>query len=250
MVTARWGELSRADLAERTESAVLLPTGATEQHGPHLPVDTDTSHAAAVAVAAARRDGDALVLPALPYGYSPHHGATPGTVSLSSETFLGVVGDVLASLDDAGFRQIAVINGHGGNRALLKTAASDFRAERGRSVAVLSFWDLAADVIQAERASEVGGVSHAGEMETAIQLHLREALVGADREDAVRDDREGYLRTDLFGDGSVYYPRHFDEIKATGVSGAPSSADAEFGERVFEAAADGLAAFLAAYREW
>lgn len=250
MAHVRWGELTRTDLAERTDSVVLLPTGATEQHGSHLPVDTDTSHAAAVAEAAAERDGDALVLPALPYGYSPHHGGAAGTVSLSSETFLGVVGDVLTSLGDAGFHRIVVVNGHGGNRALLKTAASDFRAERDRSVAVVSFWDLASDVIEATRKSETGGISHAGELETALQLHLREALVGEDREDFVRADREEQLRTDLFGSGPVYYPKHFDAMTETGVSGKPSAADSEFGERVFEAAADALAGFVAAYREW
>lgn len=250
MTRIHWGELTRTDLVERTESVVLLPTGATEQHGSHLPVNTDTSNAAAVAQAAAERDGDTLVLPALPYGYSPHHGGAAGTVSLSSATFLGVVRDVLASLDDAGFSRIAIVNGHGGNRALLQTAASDFRAERDVSVAVVSYWDLAADEIAAARDTEQGGVSHAGELETSLQLYLREAIVGEDREDFVRDDRDGRLRTDLFGSAPIYYPQHFDEMTETGVSGSPSAASAAFGERVFEAAVDGLAAFIGDYRDW
>lgn len=250
MVRPRWGENTRTDLAEATNAVVLFPVGAVEQHGPHLPVDTDASIATAITNAAAERADDALALPPLPYGYSPHHSSVPGTLSLSSETYLRAVKDILASLDDDGFNRAVVVNGHGGNRALLQTAVTDLAAERGYAVAVVSYWDLIREEIEQLRESGQGGVSHGGEMETSLQLYLREQLVGTDREDFVRDDRGSYLRTDLFGSAPIYYPGHFDEKTESGVSGHPSVASREKGERLFEAAAAALAQFADEYREW
>lgn len=250
MVRPRWGENARTDLADATDAVALLPVGAVEQHGPHLPVDTDATIAEAVATAAAERTDDALALPVLPYGYSPHHEGAAGTLSFSSETYLAAVKDLLRSLDEAGVRRAVVVNAHGGNRPLLQTAVTDFEAARGVAVAVVSYWDLVREEIEAVRDSEAGGVSHGGELETSIQLYLREELVGDHRPDFVRDDRNGYLRTDLFGTGAVYYPGHFDDLTEAGVSGHASAASAAKGERLFRAAADALAAFVEDYRNW
>lgn len=252
MVNSQWIENTREDLATLAsdEAVVVVPTGAVEQHGPHLPVGTDAMIAEAVAAGAADRAPDAVALPVLQFGYSPHHGGVPGTVTLSSETYLGVITDVLGSLLEAGFEQVVVVNGHGGNRSLLKTAASDVRADTGVSVAVLSYWDLIADEIESERTSATGGISHGGEMETSLLMHLHESLVGDRRDDFVRDDQDGRVRTDLFGSGSVYVPAHFDDLTETGLSGTPSAADSETGERLFEAAVDELAALLETYPDW
>jgi creatinine amidohydrolase len=132
----------------------------------------------------------------------------------------------------------------------LQTAVSDFRAEQDVSVALVSYWDLIEDEIASVRESDVGGVSHGGEMETSIQLYLREKLVDDRDRDFVRDDREGYARTDLFGSGAVYYPGHFDKKTETGISGAPSSASAEKGERLFERSVEAVSAFLCEYNTW
>lgn len=252
MVGHHWAELTSTELdsVSPDETVVVLPTGAVEQHGDHLPVGTDAMIASAVVNAAAKRATDALALPVLHYGYSPHHSGVPGTVSLSSETFLAVLRDVLSSLVADGFERIVIVNGHGGNRALLKTAVSDFRDSHDVSVAVVSYWDMIREEIESGRESDQGGISHGGEMETSLLLYLQEDLVGGRSTDFVRDDRDGRRRTDLFGTGSVYYPEHFIEMTETGVSGTPSAADPEFGERLFEAAANELAVFLDEYRDW
>ena len=251
MARSNWGENTRRDLEAAPDDAVVLfPIGAVEQHGPHLPVDTDAAIAKAIADAVADQTEDVFALPTLPYGYSPHHGGVPGTVSLSSETTASVVTDVLRSLVDDGFERIVVLNGHGGNRSVVKTAVSDFRAETGVSVAFISYWDVIADEIEHLRESERGGVSHGGEIETSLILHLRDHLVGPDRPDYVRDDRGGYRRTDLFGSGAVYYPEHFDDMTETGISGTPSAASAETGEQLFERSIDALAEFIRNYRDW
>jgi creatinine amidohydrolase len=252
MARSQGVETTREDLATLAadDAVVLVPTGAVEQHGPHLPVGTDAMITDAVASAAAERAANAVALPVVQFGYSPHHGGGPGTVTLSSETYVGVVGDVLESLVGDGFEHVVVVNGHGGNRSLLKTAASDFRAETGVSVAVLSYWDLIADEVAAERSSPEGGISHGGEMETSLVLYLHETLVGDRRADFVRDDHDGRARTDLFGRGAVYVPAHFDELTETGLSGEPSAADPATGERLFGAAVDALAEFVDVYPDW
>jgi creatinine amidohydrolase len=251
MVHSNWGENSRRDLeGAPTDAVVLFPVGAVEQHGPHLPVDTDATIAEAIAEAVADQTENTLALPTLPYGYSPHHGNVPGTVSLSSETVASVVTDVLQSLVDDGFERIAILNGHGGNRSVLKTAVSDFQAEMDVSVAFLSYWDFITNEVEALRESGHGGVSHAGEMETSLILYLRDHLVRPNRPDYVRDEKEGYRRTDLFGSGTVYYPQHFDEMTETGVSGIPSVASADTGEQLFEQSVNALAEFVRNYRTW
>jgi creatinine amidohydrolase len=252
MVRSDWAENTRRDLGavDADETVVVVPVGAIEQHGAHLPVGTDALIAERISRAVAERADEALAAPALPYGYSPHHGGVPGTISLSSETYLGVVTDILGSLVDDGFERIVVVNGHGGNRSLLKTAVSDFRDDRGVSVAVLSYWDFVEDELQSLRDSPRGGVSHGGELESSLVLYLREELVGDEREDFVRDDRDGYVRTDLFGSGAVYYPQHFDELTETGVSGHPSAASREKGERLFERSVEALVEFVRSYANW
>lgn len=252
MARSNWAENTRRDLEalDPSETVILVPTGAVEQHGPHLPVGTDAFISDAIVRASAARLEDTVALPVLSFGYSPHHGGVPGTVTLSTETFLGLITDVLESLVDDGFERIAVVNGHGGNRSLLKTAVSDFRAESDVSVAVLSYWDLISDEITNERNSEMGGISHGGEMETSVLLHLHEELVDDDRPDFIRDDHSGLGRTDLFGTGVLYYPQHFDEMTESGVSGQPSFADRETGERLFNAAVEELTSVIEEYRGW
>lgn len=252
MVGNRWAERTSTELetVDADETVVVLPTGAVEQHGAHLPVETDAIIATEIVDAATERSSHALALPALEYGYSPHHSSVPGTISLSSKTFLAVLEDLLASLVADGFEQIVIMNGHGGNRALLKTAVSDFRDAYDVSVAVVSYWDLVQEEIETGRESSQGGVSHGGEMETSLLLYLREDLVGESRTDFVRDDRDGRRRTDLFGTGSVYYPEHFMDMTETGVSGAPSKADPELGRCLFEAAVEELVVFIEEYTNW
>lgn len=252
MARHEWGKNTRLDLSAVREEdpVVVVPTGAVEQHGPHLPVDTDTSIAAAIANAAAERTEGALVTPTVSFGYSPHHSGVPGTITLRSQTYMNLIKDVLGSIYDDGFEQIAILNGHGGNRAPLTTAVGDFRAERDVSVAVVSYWDLIKEEIVRIRDSDTGGVSHGGEMETSLQLYLHEELVREPADDYVRDDRDGYARTDLFGSGAVYYPGHFDEKTDTGMSGSPSTASVEKGERLFKASVEAVASFLHEYRGW
>src|SRR5215813_2588841 len=117
-------ELTRAELQELAPHAlVVLPTGAIEQHGPHLPVGTDffaVEHVARTAAAEIAAQIPALVTPTMPFGSSHHHLPFGGTMSLSTETYFRAMFDLAESLIISGFRRIFIVNGHGGNDELIQ----------------------------------------------------------------------------------------------------------------------------------
>ncbi|WP_283134588.1 creatininase family protein [Rhizohabitans arisaemae] len=159
------------------EALVLIPVGATEQHGPHLPTSTDALIAETVAegaaqAAAGRSARTLIVAPVLAFGASDHHLAFGGTLSLSPGTLLAVLDDLLRSIAAQGGRRVVLINGHGGNTGVCHAASAAGSTRHGLSVAHLDYWRLASPEAQAP----VPG--HAGEYETSIVLAVRPDLVG------------------------------------------------------------------------
>ncbi|MEU6251381.1 mycofactocin biosynthesis peptidyl-dipeptidase MftE [Streptomyces sp. NPDC047043] len=193
---------------------VLVPVGSTEQHGPHLPLDTDT----VIAHAVARRAADALpgpplVAPPLAYGASGEHADFPGTVSIGHEALRAVVVELTRSLSLwAG--SIFFVNGHGGNTATLDTALALLRTE-GHDVA----WT---------GCGTPGGDAHAGRTETSLMLHLAPERVRLDA--AVAGDTRplAALLPDLMAHG-------VRAVSPSGVLGDPAGASAEEGRRATDA---------------
>ncbi|WP_327693455.1 mycofactocin biosynthesis peptidyl-dipeptidase MftE [Streptomyces sp. NBC_00459] len=192
---------------------VLVPVGSTEQHGPHLPLDTDT----VVARAVVQRTADALpaswVAPPVAYGASGEHAHFPGTVSIGHEALSTVVVELTRSLSLWAGR-IVFVNGHGGNTATLDTALRLLRAE-GHDIA----WTAC---------GTPGGDAHAGRTETSLMLHLDPARVrlGA----AVAGDTRPL--PDLLPDLAAHGVR---AVSPSGVLGDPAGASAEEGSRTMEA---------------
>jgi len=124
-----FNELDRTTLGKLAPtSLVVLPVGATEQHGPHLATGTDTfavEHITRAAAALASDSGSIIVAPTLPFGSSDHHLAFGATMSIGTQTYYAVIRDLVASLITDGFRKILVVNGHGGNHELVQLAARD-----------------------------------------------------------------------------------------------------------------------------
>lgn len=218
---------------ESRGQAVLVPTGAVEQHGPHLPVGTDTLIAAAIARQVASQMEGVLVAEPIPYGCSWHHLGFPGTVSLGVTTFVAVVVDVCRSLREQGLTPI-VLNGHAGNRAALDVAVTEL-AVAGYRCAALTYFDLlredARDLIP-EADSATG---HACALETSLTLFL---MPGAVDSDAIPSGGTPSSWPDphMFARKEVSIIRAFNEINPSGVIGEPSLATAELGERLFDAA--------------
>jgi creatinine amidohydrolase len=182
-VTVLLAELRRQEVAELALAGgvVVVPIGATEQHGAHLPVSTDTLHVEAIAGRAAEALADrvpTVVAPVLPYGCSAHHLAFGATMSLSSATLLAVLADLGASLVTSGFRRVFLLNGHGGNHHVAVQAAQDLALAHDVDAAAASWWHLAASDLIAAGALVHGNVpGHAGAFETGLVLALRPELV-------------------------------------------------------------------------
>ena len=212
--------------------AVLIPVGAVEQHGPHLPLGVDIWLATAVAAAAAEGEADVRLGEPLGYGVSPHHLGFPGTVSLRSSTFIALLTDVCAGLAAQNLLPI-LVNGHGGNRGALQVVLSDLGAA-GVTAAALTYFDLIvaeADEILPDAAK---GVGHACALETALMMHVVP--------DAVRRDRipaggtpPNWPDPHLFASGGVTVWRPFETINPMGVIGRPEDATPERGAALFAA---------------
>jgi creatinine amidohydrolase len=186
-VCLKLAELTRdgCSAAAAAGAMVIVPMGATEQHGPHLPVGTDSLHVDHVAHEAAAAVNDripVLVAPALPYGYSAHHVDFGGTASISPETLIRTLLDVADSLAASGFSRIFLLNGHGGNHEIMNLAAREILQHSNVDVAAASWWLLSADAAIALGALKRGAMpGHAGAFESSLVLALRPDLVRSPR---------------------------------------------------------------------
>lgn len=239
-----------AELRAERDPTVVLVTGACEQHGPHLPLDTDTYLAEQVAQAACARTGD-LALPAVPFGYNEKELAFPGTVSVPAETYLNLIVGLGRSLRRAGWRRMLVVNGHGWNNDLLRVATHILAEDPDFHAACCSYWSLCVPEVRRLRESPVpGGMAHACEFETSLMLHLRPESVRTDLiQDEVSYQRLPHTHHDLLEKSAICLPEPFAQLSASGVIGAPGRATAAKGKAWYEAAVRRLAEFLLAYRE-
>jgi creatinine amidohydrolase/Fe(II)-dependent formamide hydrolase-like protein len=237
----RLGDLSGPEWEEVSGTTVLLPVGSTEQHGPHLPMGTDSNIAQMVCEAAATQSGALIVAPSLPYGTSYHHHRLPGgAISLPGP----LLSEVLVSLIDGFLRPdrrnaVIVVNGHGGNIPAILSALDEVGRRWGEhQVLACSWWDLIPDVMEEKQRSRFGGIGHAGEMETAVLLHATPDLVRRDRiPEGVAERPPGMPANRTFthwNDFSAYFPE--------GVAGSPRLATPELGEIAIATAAERLVA--------
>ncbi|PZF80195.1 creatininase family protein [Jiangella anatolica] len=177
MTLIRWADVSRETLNEvLPEALVVLPVGATEQHGRHLATGTDallaTTAVERAATLAAERAARRLVLaPTLAFGASDHHLAFGGTLSLTPETLLAVLLDLLRSVAEDGGRRVVLVNGHGGNVGVCHAAAAAASSRYPLAVAHVDYWRFAGD--------DANAPGHAGEFETSLVSAVRpEAATG------------------------------------------------------------------------
>jgi creatinine amidohydrolase len=228
----RYDALTSADVAGAA-GVTLLPVGATEQHGPHLPLGTDWWLAEAVAAGAARLAPGTDVAAALPYGVSPHHLGFPGTVTLRPRTFIDLLTDVCRSLADQG-RLPLVVNGHGGNRGAIEVAIAELGAS-GRTAWALSYFELLDDVVAEEFPDGHRHVGHACALETSLVTHLWPETVATDQIPAGTTP-PAWPDPHLYGTDHVTTWRPFEAVNPTGVVGTPSLANAAAGRRLYETA--------------
>ena len=185
--TILFNELTRTELRRRAPDTLLvLPTAATEQHGPYLPVGTDCFEVETIARTAAEKASGripVLVAPTLPFGSSHHHLSWGATLSLSSDAYYAAVFDLLRTIVvDGGFRRVFLLNGHGGNDVLNQLVARDIAVQFPANVAAGSHWAIAWDALVEAGAPTRGHVpGHAGDFEASLVLAIRPELVVSDR---------------------------------------------------------------------
>ena len=249
--THDWGALTRAEIAAARDAGALpiLTVGSVEQHGDHLPVDTDTLSAYRITMAAAERATGihALVLPPPSFGFSPHHQAWPGTITLRLSTFLALITDVAESVARAGFDRLLIVNGHGGNNGPLAAICTEL-VSRGLRVAAISYFAPGEPEWAKLLPGQKRGVGHACAYETALQLALRpterqhiEGRIHALPPRLVPAYVEGEGNP-LAGTGATYaalFPAN-----DPGYYGDPAAATLATGEALLEATIAALARFL------
>jgi creatinine amidohydrolase len=232
-------------LTER--SIVVQPLGAIEQHGPHLPLNTDLIIAQATAEATIADVGDevdAWLLPPLAYTKSNEHAWCAGTIWLSASTLLAVLDDIGRCIAKTPAKRLVFLNGHGGNSALLGAANREIRLEHGL-MTFTTHPGVPADQGGTSAAGEHGMGIHGGADETSVMLHLAPDL--CDMSSAERRIPEGMVgnRYVRFG-GSVSFGWLSNDFFDDGVIGDPTAATAEHGKALFEGS---VTAFGEALRE-
>ena len=228
-----------------SQSIIVLPLGAIEQHGPHLPLNTDFVVADAASRAAIEKVGaetNAWLLPTLAYTKSNEHLWSAGTMSLSASTLMSVLDDIGRSVAATPARKLLFINGHGGNSALTAMMNREIRLKYGLQT-FLAHPHMPADQGGSSSENELGMGIHGGMDETSVMLHLRPDLV--DMSLAVRRVPEKLANNQYvrFG-GRVAFGWLSNDFFADGHIGDPTGANAEIGQRMFDACVDTLAETL------
>jgi len=241
-----WQEMNQAIAMQKV---VILPTGSTEQHGPHLPLDTDVFLAESVCLEAARRAPDRiLVLPPISYGLNLHHIDFPGTIHIEPEIYIAFCTQITKSVAYHGFQKIVLVNGHGSNTPLNDLIARKTVLGTAALCAAVNYFALALDTFAA--AGGAPFIAHADEFETSLYLHLAPERVRTDKAVAGDDIMGRYVSSD----STANYPVRFSDIwgrwTTTGVHGDPTQATAEKGQAIFEAAVTNLIAFVDEWRAW
>jgi creatinine amidohydrolase len=240
-----WEEMNGAIAAQ---PVVVLPTGSTEQHGPHLPLDVDVFLAESVCLELGRRVPDrVLVLPPVPFGLNRHHLDFPGTIHIEPEVFIAFCLNVTKSVAYHGFQKILIVNGHGSNMPLVDLVARRTVLETDSLCAALNYYSFGIEAFQRVKESSV--MAHADEFETSLYLYLAPERVRLDRAVADNDVVGKYMSSDSTTP-YVRFSDYWGRWTRVGVHGDPTAASAEKGRVIWEAVLAGLVEFVDEWRRW
>ncbi|MDA7946178.1 MAG: creatininase family protein [Hyphomicrobiaceae bacterium] len=227
----------------KSDAIVLLPVGSIEQHGPHLPVETDSRLAEEVCVRAADLMSESypvVVAPTVWCGMSEHHMGFVGTISVTFATFSGILRNVCETIQRHGFTKLMIVNGHGGNIAGLQVLVGELTRELKHPVKALTYCALKncaeayAGILEDQE-----NLRHAGEAETSMMLVLTPDRIDRDAMLNASNSMHDFSSTDR-----PYRFVRFDEFTATGVNGITRRANEEKGEALLAAGAEAVADVL------
>ncbi len=245
-----WSTLTHRQVSELDpyRTVAVQPLGATEQHGAHLPLSTDTDIADGLFEAAMDRTTDdvtVLRLPTIAIGASAEHADYAGTLSVTAETFAETLRAIGAGVAAAGVRRLVLLNAHGGNLAAMDIAALDLRRSHGMLVVKLHYPRLRIGPIGLPAAELAQGI-HGGAVETAMMLHLHPERVDRSALPAVDAAVPGMTAAPgrVAPNGEAPYAWLAGDLDASGIAGDPRLADPALGERLVTAYAAAIAEVL------
>ena len=239
-----------------SQTIVVLPVGATEQHGPHLPLNVDTTLVDGVIAASLPHiapDVPALFLPTLAVGLSPEHSAFAGTLTLKAETVIRLWTDIAESVAASGIKKLVLLNSHGGHVGVMDVVARDLRARLGLLVYSVNTFGLpltgpaGEDVNALFSAHEHRFGIHAGDIETSMMLALRPQQVDMAQAQNFVSTSEGRVeKFAILGNGkSAKLAWQMQDYNPAGAAGNAAAATAAKGRAVLDAAGRSLAEVLA-----
>ena len=253
MTEVEWSRLKAHELrvlAERN-AVVILPVASIEQHGPHLPVMTDTRLGHEVAVRAARKVFETrptVVAPVVWSGLSEHHMPFGGTLTVSHATFRALLRDLVISLVRHGFRDILISNSHGGNVIAMQNFVDEHATELGATLVATTYVTEAGKELS-DPLEDQQGIMHAGEGETSMMMVCEPDLVDTSDLGSLASPPSNGPAFLKAGRAS-YRWRPFYHMTHNGVAGVPARSNAVKGEAMLEAGAEALAALIADPETW
>ncbi|MBA2596048.1 MAG: creatininase family protein [Chloroflexia bacterium] len=239
-------DLSSPETEERLRQIelVLIPVGAHEQHGPNIAVSTDTVSADAVCRAAAALLGPRIaVAPAIPWGISWHHMRFAGTISLRPTTLTALLADMVGSLHAHGFSHFLVVNGHGGNTAVIATAIEQIKQDLDVSL-IASVFGYALIAEQARALLPADAIGHGGADEAAVVMAVAPQQAKPHAFTTPRLTHRQVETAALLRSYGGILARRYDEVTHTGTTGDATPATAEIGQQILDGAARRLAEII------
>ena len=238
--------LTREEVSRKASRgyAIVVPLAATEQHGPHLPVFTDSLICEHVVTGATRKAAETvpiLMAPVMTVGCSQHHLSFGGTLSFTSLTYMQMLRDIGESLVTDGFQKIIFVNAHGGNEPIMVQTVNDLAVKHPIWVASTAYWSVSRAALYELNAAELGMVpGHAGGFETAAVLALKPELVRTELMQMTHVNRE-WINSGVPG---TFIGKHGELTGYDGYTDAPHKATAEAGRIYLNAITDCLADWL------
>ncbi|WP_461205674.1 creatininase family protein [Clostridium sp. DL1XJH146] len=251
----KWGNLTRDEIEaiDKDSAIVFLPTGATEQHGAHLPVGTDSIILSTLIDKFIEKEtfdkGSLIFAPQLFIGKSNEHMGFAGTLTFGTQTYYSMLHDIVEAIAKSGFKKLVLLNSHGGNTDMLNMISRDLRIDFDMDVFVFDWWftPFWNKGLEGLKQSGTYGVFHACELETSLMLYACPERVHMEL--AVDEDPVECLRDNDFV--TVFGPYNAgwktSDVTKSGVIGAPTYATAEKGKKLFDYAVKELKNIIDAF---